>query len=419
MKRQGTWEESPPAPRMKRHEQSDFLRREHARGRRPIGTYRLRLWALTTIVSALSCAPAVRGPAMQVPPEQDGPAAVVSGVRDLGALRFLGVIRGRDIGFSARFRNRSVWVFGDTPLNYPGADGSSWRSSTWCWTRDFDARDGLSDLNEPLDSNDTPGEFLPFTKEEQEYNAVHNRDTLPADERSRWGLWPGPLAVDPATGKAIVFYSKVFSKVGPWAFEDVGHSIAVWDDPAHRPVRPQVRPDAEEPTLLFPKGDFPTIGGAVCADGWIYAYGCRREGVGFDCILARVTFADALTRSAWRFFTGDGRWSDDWHDAVPVMKGAPMLSVHWNRHLRRYLAVYSTPLTNTIEIRTAEQPEGPWSASRVVATGRAPIDKETWDYCGMAHAELARGNGRVEYITYLRGTGFLSSEMRLVEVTFK
>jgi hypothetical protein len=356
---------------------------------------------------------------MQAPLEHEGPAAVVSGVRDLGALRFLGVISGRDVGFSARFRNKSVWVFGDTPLRYAGADGSRWRSSTWCWTRDFDARDGLSDLNEPLDSNDVPGEFLPLTAEEREYNAVHNQDTLSEDERSSWKLWPGPLVVDPATGKAFVFYSKVFSKVGPWAFEQVGSSLAVWDHPAHLPVRPQVGPDAEEPTLLFPKGDFPTIGGAVGVDGWVYVYGWRREGAVFDCMVGRAPFADALKRNAWRFFAGNGRWSDDWHEAVSVMKGAPMLSVHWNRHLRRHLAVYSTPLTNTIEIRTAERPEGPWSAGRVVATGRAPIDKETWDYCGMAHAELARENGRVEYITYCRGTGFLSSEMRLVEVTFK
>jgi hypothetical protein len=222
MKSLRTWGASPPVPPMQRRDQSAHLQREHVQGRRPFGAGPLRLWSLAMLASCLSCAPAVRRSAVQAPLEQGGPAAVVSAVRDLGALRFLGVVRGRDIGFSARFRDKSVWVFGDTPLDYPGTDGSSWRSSTWCWTRDFDAHDGLSDLNEPLDSNDVPGEFLPFTGKEQEYNAVHNRDTLPADERSRWGLWPGPLVVDPATGKAFVFYSKVFSKVGPWAFEDVG-----------------------------------------------------------------------------------------------------------------------------------------------------------------------------------------------------
>jgi hypothetical protein len=94
------------------------------------------------------------------------------------------------------------------------------------------------------------------------------------------------------------------------------------------------------------------------------------------------------------------------------------LSVHWNEHLRRYLAVYSTPLINTIEIRTALRPEGPWSASRVVFKGKAP-STETWDYCGMAHAELARESGRIEYVTYCRETGFLRSEIRLVEMTLR
>jgi len=176
---------------------------------------------------------------------------------------------------------------------------------------------------------------------------------------------------------------------------------------------------AEEPTLLFPKGDAPLGAGALGVGDLIYAYGCQKEGMAFSCIVGRAMFANAMTRDAWRFFAGNGRWSDDWRAAVPVMQGAPMLSVHWNGHLGRYLAVYSTPLVNTIEIRTAEQPEGPWSGSRVVVIGRAPTNDKAWDYCGMSHAELARDDGQVEYITYCRETGFLKSEIRLVEVTFK
>lgn len=356
---------------------------------------------------------------MRVTLERDGPAATVSRVRDLGPLPFLRVVRGRDVGFSARFSDRSVWVFGDTPLNSPGSDGSSWRSSTWCWTHDFDARHGLDGLNEPVDGRGIPGEFLPFTREEQAYNAVHNRDTLPSEQRSRWALWPGPLVVDPTTGQAFVFYSKVFSRVGAWMFEAVGQSLAVWAEPDRPPVRPEVRPGAEEPTLLFPRGDTPLGAGALGVGDLIYAYGCQKEGMAFSCIVGRASFANAMTREAWRFFAGNGRWSDDWRVAVPVIKAAPMLSVHWNGYLGGYLAVYSAPLVNTIEIRTAEQPEGPWSGSRVVVTGRAPTNDKAWDYCGMSHAELARDNGRVEYITYCRETGFLKSEIRLVEVTFK
>jgi hypothetical protein len=100
------------------------------------------------------------------------------------------------------------------------------------------------------------------------------------------------------------------------------------------------------------------------------------------------------------------------------MNAAPMLSVHWNQFLGRYLAVYSTPLVNTIEFRTAERPEGPWSASQKIITGRPPAGNN-WDYCGMAHSELSRGHGRTEYVTYCRDIGSLLTEIRAVEVTFR
>jgi uncharacterized protein DUF4185 len=310
-----------------------------------------------------------------------------------------------------------VWVFGDSALNSPAADGSRWRSSTWCWTKDFDAHNGIS-FKEPLDQLGAPGEFLPFTEEELVHNAAYNRDSLPEEQRSRWALWPASILVDRRTGRAYVFYAKVFSRVGAWAFKSVGRSIAIWDEPDKRPVRPQPRPGAADPTLLFPEDDVPLGEGVLAILDRIYTYACLQKGQDFHCILGRVKFADALNRNAWEFFSGDGNWSKDWHAAVTVLQAAPMVSVHWNEHLRRYLAVYSTPMLNTMEIRTAMQPEGPWSASRIVVRAKTPKTK-TWVYCGMAHPELAREKGRIEYLSYCRETGLLRSELRLVELTFK
>jgi hypothetical protein len=170
-----------------------------------------------------------------------------------------------------------VWVFGDTPLNAPAVDGSRWRSSTWGWAEDFRAGHRVT-LREPVDRNGAPGEFLPFTPEELAYNAAHNRETLPEQQRSRWGLWTGPLVVDPKTGKALVFYIKMLCKSGPWAFEEFGRSIAVWEKPERTPVRPEVKPGADDPKLLFPRGDVPLGAGVVALGDWIYAYGCRKKG---------------------------------------------------------------------------------------------------------------------------------------------
>jgi hypothetical protein len=351
-------------------------------------------------------------------PPADGQEATVGRVRDLGRVRFLPVIRGRDGGYSARFDGRSVWVFGDSPINATSVDGSRWRSATWGWTGNFDATRGVA-LTEPVDRKGTPGQFLPFTSAELSYNTLHDRPSLPDSQQSRWRVWPGPIVVDPRNGRALIFYSKVMAHNGPWAFEAMGASIALWDSVSQPRVRPEVARRSNDPTILFGEDDVPPAAGALAVGDSLNAYFCDRKGLAHECIVARVAFADALNRRAWRFFSGGDRWNEDLHAAVTVMKAASMLSVHWNEFLHRYLAVYGTPLVNTIEIRTAPRPEGPWSDSRVVVTGVTPVAKDTWDYCGMAHAELARDRGRVEYLTYCRDTGNFTSEVRLVEVTFK
>ena len=104
---------------------------------------------------------------------------------------------------------------------------------------------------------------------------------------------------------------------------------------------------------------------------------------------------------------------------MPVMDAAPMLSVHWNEHLGKYLAVYSNQLANTISIRTADRPEGPWSESRAVVECVVPPAGRIWSYAGLAHPEFARDNGKVECFTYYRETGAFTGEIRLVEVSFK
>jgi hypothetical protein len=346
-------------------------------------------------------------------------SAEVAEVRDMGPAQFLDVIGGRDGAYSARFGDRSVWVFGDTFLNSAGHDGSNWRSSTWCWTQDFDAGDGIDDLNEPVDVKGAPGEFLPFTRGERAYNRIYNARLFPNHMRSRMALWPGPVVVSPAGDRAYVFYAKVLVRHGILNFETLGSSIALWEAPDKPVIRPEVRPDADDPTILFPEGDVDLGHGALVVDDWLYAYRCESRRTSWPCIIARVKFADALKRDAWEFFAGDDRWSEDWRSAVPVIDAAPALSVHWNEYLGKYLAVYTSGLANKISIRTAERPEGPWSRSRVVAECVPPTNKEIWSYSALAHPEFARDNGKVEYFTYYRETGPFTGEIRLVEVSFK
>jgi hypothetical protein len=352
------------------------------------------------------------------------PAAEVVSIRDSGPLQFDKVIRARDGGYSSRFKDRSVWLFGDTVLTEPGHDGNNWLSSSWCWTKDFDAHDGIENLIEPIDETGVPDEFLPFTDEELAYNKVHFRQDMPARERSRYALWPGPVIVDPNRNSALVFYAKLKAGgKGPFDFNVLGNSLAVWKSPDTKLIRPKVKPGSDDETLLFPKGDIHIGQGALVVDDWIYVYGCDThkddKGVSWPCYVGRVKFKDALKRKAWQFYAGDNRWSQDFKEAISIMDAAPMLSVHWNEHLKKYLSVYSKQLVNKIAIRTAERPEGPWSDAQVVLECIAPTNEKMWSYCGLAHPEFSREAGRIEYLTYYRETGFLKGEIRLIELTFK
>jgi len=336
-------------------------------------------------------------------------------VTELGPLRFVDSIRARDGGYSAGWHGRSVWTFGDTVLETAAEDGERWRSSTWCFTRDLDAADGLADLSEPLDARGAPGEFVPFTPEEAAFNAEHNREEL-GDERRRYALWPGPVAVAPDGTSALVFYWKLTAGVGAWNFASLGGSLARWNATGERPVRDEVRPGTSEPTLLFPEGDANVGQGALVAGEHLYAYGVTTRGLSWPCILARVRYADALDRDAWRFWAGAKGWVPDFREARAIMQSAPQMSVHWNAHLGRYLAIYGEPLGNALLLRTAPAPEGPWSEPLRFHEGLAPVGDDAWNYCGLGHAELQQEDGCIEYVTYFRTTGFLQGEIRLLRL---
>jgi hypothetical protein len=106
------------------------------------------------------------------------------------------------------------------------------------------------------------------------------------------------------------------------------------------------------------------------------------------------------------------------------MDGAPELTVHWNEHLGQYLAVHGVFRGWAIALRTADRPEGPWSEPRLYFGGvPSPPGLNVWDTyvdSALAHPELSRDGGRIEYLTYHRGTGiFWTGETRLLEVVFK
>ena len=170
--------------------------------------------------------------------------------------------------------------------------------------------------------------------------------------------------------------------------------------------------------MLF-QGDEPNFGmGALADNGFLYLYASSCQELDCGSIIARAPLADALDRSAWRFYSGKGNWTSNWKLAVRVLDGAQELSVHWNKYLGKYLAIYTPSLGSGVAIKMADHPEGPWSRGRLILEGvHTPEGQNNRQAFG--HPEFTREGGRVEYITYLHPTGDFGRNIRLVEITFK
>jgi hypothetical protein len=172
-----------------------------------------------------------------------------------------------------------------------------------------------------------------------------------------------------------------------------------------------------DPTQLF-GADEPPWGAAALIDGpWLYAYACPGGGLTSPCSVARVEVASALDRAAWEFFDGSA-WTSDWNRSAKVFDGAPLMSVHKSEFLGAYVAIHMGPLDQTMNLRTAPRPEGPWSAARAFGQGAPPIGGP-WDYGLTAHHELAVDGGRIEYLSYFQPGVFLDGTVHLVELTFR
>ena len=336
--------------------------------------------------------------------------------RALGPTAVSDRISGRDGGASVLSFGRSMWLFGDTILSQPDSRGSAWRNNSWSHTTDLTAGDGIDLFVEPVDEWGGPAELFTYTAEELAYNEAHaswNPDCLePCGARVM--MWPMAAVRHKLGDRTLVFYGKYRGEPGEWNFEGIGSSAAVWTDFEYGPVRPILDDGSDEPTLLFHSPE-PMFGQALVLvdDEQLYSFGCTDEFY-HPCKLARVHVDELFDREAWRFWTGR-EWSSQLDEAVTVFEGHTILSVHFNRFVNRYLAVYSEPLGTGVYLRSAEALEGPWSDRKLIfeaepsATGYPP-------YAALAHPEYAREGGRFEYITYFRSPADWQGEVRLVEL---
>jgi hypothetical protein len=347
----------------------------------------------------------------------------VLAVRQLGPLHFSesgqSLFIGRFGGYTTVLAGRSLWVFDlSQPRHFWCAsnrrEGVTYCSGSWSWTDDLDASDGIVAFQSGTDRSGLVAEPIPYSEEESTYNRAHRGEDCVEECGSTYVLRPYALVSDPARARALVFYQKGHESEAIFSFKGLGRSIALWTDP----TGPVIGRTATE---LFSAEEPAWGSGAVVVDDDLYAYACQRSRQNRPCLVARAPLADVLDRQAWRFYAGDRGWSANWKEAVPIMEGADYLTVHWNEHLGRYLAIHSIPGARTIALRTAERPEGPWSEPRLYVDG-LPLPQKV-DHrieAALGHPEFSREGGRIEYITYRRQTGpLLVGEIQLLEITFR
>ena len=335
---------------------------------------------------------------------------------DIATTREIGVVprppghAGRDVGFSGVLQGRSVWIFGDTFLPAKADDGLGWRSSSWSWTSDLTSEDGIGGFRHALDPDGMALQLLPHTQDEAAYNLAHegHEDCLARTQcGSRRTPWPQAIVTDEAGERGIIYYANM--QTGPggqWDFHTVSGSVATWQDPEAPAAR-------IEPPLF--SDEEPDWGAAALRVGDdIYVYACEFDGKRKPCLLARVPFDSATERDAYRFWGGSSTWSRDWREAIPIFDGGSLFSVHYNAHLGKYLAFYLPGIDSVFRLRTADQPQGPWSEAQEFGT--AALSGKGWNYALIAHPEFSRDNGRIEILSYTHPTGFLAQETRLVEV---
>jgi len=102
--------------------------------------------------------------------------------------------------------------------------------------------------------------------------------------------------------------------------------------------------------------------------GWVYEYGTP-SGRNNAAYVARVREGDMQNLGAYEYWDG-GRWRPgDVRAAAPIAGSVGELSVMWNQYLGQFVMLTTDPF-NSVVMRRASSPEGPWSGPEVLIDTR-------------------------------------------------
>ena len=374
--------------------------------------------ALVAVVTMLAAVPSDAETREPSPTGLPPPLPSVESVTDLGNVQQNPVVYARDGIQTGLFKGRSIWTFGDTAMSVPGHDGDRWANDTLSWTTDLDAADGITLSNDVVDGTGAPVEYIPMTREERRYNELHEGDNCQVKPCNvEIAIWSGPVWPDEARNRVLLPYIEIHRAIGQPDWRYIGTGVAVWT-PNGQVVRPILSPGSQNPTLMWGPNEVAYASGSAFDGETMYAYGCKAGFLVQHCKVARVQLADALDKSAYRYYTAAGMWSSNPADAATIFDGgAAGNTVFYSPYLGAYLAVYSAIYSDDVMYRMSYTPWGPWSNEALLFTARPGWNGNT-SYAAGAHLEYAQAEGQVQYVTYFHITGFLRADIPLVKIVF-
>jgi hypothetical protein len=250
-------------------------------------------------------------------------------------------IRGCDLGSSFEHKNRVYFLFGDTLRVDPSQGADNLDSIAFC--TDTDASNGLS---------------LTFYKQPPSVPGMDQSGfNVPMD-----GLnWNGAMYVFFSTGSFQVDGRDLMGRSVFARSDNDGYDFVPLGDFSTRKF---INVSVQQAVL-----DQAAARGLDMAPGtpvlWVWGTGRYRA----SAVYLSVLPLDGLERlQPIRYLAGDGTWSIDEEDAVPLVCAGDVgeLSARWNPFLGRWLLLFNSGNPRGILMYSAPHPWGPWTNAPVM-----------------------------------------------------
>jgi hypothetical protein len=289
-------------------------------------------------------------------------------------------ISGADLGIiwdngQTGANDQVLMAFGDT-FGDCSVSGQQWRSNTLFRSADRNLSDGIS-VPDPAFGNAYAGSPV--------LSAIPPGSNFSRQIIASLNLAPTEVTIIPTAGISVgttqyVNFMSVqkWGNPGQWTTNFSAIATSVDNGETWTASRETVRPSFyfSVPSVWFNWGNQNFQQGAfVRRDGYVYSFGTP-SGRSGSAYVSRVPENAVLDLSQyeywsspwWNFF-GTGSWvaNSPW-SATPVIS-APVseMSVQYNDYLNKYVVLY-TDGSNNVVMRTADNPQGPWSASQTLVT---------------------------------------------------